>query len=302
VFLADLTVELRAWPTDTWSKVGVDPQAAAGAVVAGWQRGDLLGLRLAGHDLRARPARRPPRPSARPGVPAVAAPLQRPPGRRPVPVAADIGRLRQGPRWTAPSGHPAAVPRRCRTPDTAQPSGRPQSDMAAACGGHCGRPRTCRGSSLPACREQCDPLGYAGQTRPLSAQGGGHQRPNRPALDAPSGHPGSPAEHLAQRPPAAQAGCRGHCGSVPAGQWTAGHVRRSHCWTPCPPGFGAAGCGSRRNRTLPPQFRCCRTADAPGPQSAALPKAAWRQVSSENLPRAAEPSRRNTAEGALARG
>jgi hypothetical protein len=49
VFLADLTVELRAWPRDTWAKVGIDPQAAAGAVVAGWQRGDLLGLRLGAH-------------------------------------------------------------------------------------------------------------------------------------------------------------------------------------------------------------------------------------------------------------
>jgi hypothetical protein len=46
VFLADLTVELRAWPQDTWSELGVDPQAAARAVVAGWQRGDLLGLQL----------------------------------------------------------------------------------------------------------------------------------------------------------------------------------------------------------------------------------------------------------------
>jgi hypothetical protein len=46
VFLADLTVELRAWPTDTWSKIGIDPQAAAAAVVAAWRRGDLLGLRL----------------------------------------------------------------------------------------------------------------------------------------------------------------------------------------------------------------------------------------------------------------
>jgi hypothetical protein len=46
VFLADLTVELRAWPTDTWAKVGIDPQATAGAVVAGWVRGDLPGLRL----------------------------------------------------------------------------------------------------------------------------------------------------------------------------------------------------------------------------------------------------------------
>jgi hypothetical protein len=48
VFVADLTVELRAWPRDTWAKVGIDPQAAAHAVVAGWQRGDLLGLRLGG--------------------------------------------------------------------------------------------------------------------------------------------------------------------------------------------------------------------------------------------------------------
>jgi hypothetical protein len=48
VFLADLTVELRAWPTDTWSKVGIDPQAATAAAVAGWQGGDLVGLRLGG--------------------------------------------------------------------------------------------------------------------------------------------------------------------------------------------------------------------------------------------------------------
>jgi hypothetical protein len=48
VFVADLTVELRAWPADTWAKVGIDPQAAAAAVVAGWQRGDLPGLELGG--------------------------------------------------------------------------------------------------------------------------------------------------------------------------------------------------------------------------------------------------------------
>jgi hypothetical protein len=91
VFLADLTVELRARPADTWTKVRIDPQAAARAVVAGWQRGDLLGpaagradrrggpgLGAASHDLRARPARRPPPASARSGLPAVAAPVQRP--------------------------------------------------------------------------------------------------------------------------------------------------------------------------------------------------------------------------------
>jgi hypothetical protein len=48
VFLADLAVELRAWPADTWRKVGVDPPAAAQAVVAGWRRGDLPGLGLGG--------------------------------------------------------------------------------------------------------------------------------------------------------------------------------------------------------------------------------------------------------------
>jgi hypothetical protein len=48
VFLADLAVELRAWPADTWSKVGVDPQATAAAALAGWRRGHLPGRRLAG--------------------------------------------------------------------------------------------------------------------------------------------------------------------------------------------------------------------------------------------------------------
>jgi hypothetical protein len=41
-------VELRAWPLDTWSKVGVDPQAAARAVIGGWQHGHLPGRRFGG--------------------------------------------------------------------------------------------------------------------------------------------------------------------------------------------------------------------------------------------------------------
>ena len=48
VFLADLTVELRAWPTDTWAKLGVDPQATARAVIAAWHGGHVKGLRLGG--------------------------------------------------------------------------------------------------------------------------------------------------------------------------------------------------------------------------------------------------------------
>src|SRR4029450_2849712 len=35
VFLADLAVELRAWPADTWGKGGGDPEAGGGAVVGG---------------------------------------------------------------------------------------------------------------------------------------------------------------------------------------------------------------------------------------------------------------------------
>jgi hypothetical protein len=65
VFLADLTVELRAWPIDTWARLDVDPQAAA-AVIAAWGGGRVKGLPAwradrrggggagaAGHDLRA---------------------------------------------------------------------------------------------------------------------------------------------------------------------------------------------------------------------------------------------------------
>jgi hypothetical protein len=48
VFLPDLTVELRAWPYGTWATLGVDPQAAAGAVIAAWRGGHLQGLQLAG--------------------------------------------------------------------------------------------------------------------------------------------------------------------------------------------------------------------------------------------------------------
>ena len=44
VFLADLTVELRAWPRDTWAAAGGDPAAVADAVVACWQRGEVQGL------------------------------------------------------------------------------------------------------------------------------------------------------------------------------------------------------------------------------------------------------------------
>jgi hypothetical protein len=46
VFVADLTAELRAWPTDTWTKLGVDPEQVAQAVVSCWQAGDVTGLQV----------------------------------------------------------------------------------------------------------------------------------------------------------------------------------------------------------------------------------------------------------------
>jgi hypothetical protein len=48
VLLADLMVELRAWPTDAWASLGVDPQAAAAAVIAAWGGGHVKGLQLGG--------------------------------------------------------------------------------------------------------------------------------------------------------------------------------------------------------------------------------------------------------------
>jgi hypothetical protein len=42
VFVADLAVELRACPHGAWARLGVDPQAAAGAVIAAGRR--LVGV------------------------------------------------------------------------------------------------------------------------------------------------------------------------------------------------------------------------------------------------------------------
>jgi hypothetical protein len=46
VFVADLTVELRAWPQDTWTAVGVDPDQVAQAVIGGWQDGEVTRLQV----------------------------------------------------------------------------------------------------------------------------------------------------------------------------------------------------------------------------------------------------------------
>jgi hypothetical protein len=46
VFVADLTCELRAWPNDTWAKLGIDPDQVAQAVIACWQNGEVTGLQV----------------------------------------------------------------------------------------------------------------------------------------------------------------------------------------------------------------------------------------------------------------
>ena len=46
VFVADLTCELRAWSTDTWAKVGVDPEQVAQAVIGCWENGEVTGLQV----------------------------------------------------------------------------------------------------------------------------------------------------------------------------------------------------------------------------------------------------------------
>jgi hypothetical protein len=46
VFVADLTGELRAWPTDTWAKLGVAPDQVTRAVIGCWQDGEVTGLQV----------------------------------------------------------------------------------------------------------------------------------------------------------------------------------------------------------------------------------------------------------------
>jgi hypothetical protein len=46
VFVADLTVELRAWPKDTWAQLAVDPDQVAEAVVGCWRDGDVNGIQV----------------------------------------------------------------------------------------------------------------------------------------------------------------------------------------------------------------------------------------------------------------
>jgi hypothetical protein len=58
VFVADLTVELRAWPQDTWAQLGIDPDQVAEAVVGCWRDGTSTACRWT-ISVSRRPARLP---------------------------------------------------------------------------------------------------------------------------------------------------------------------------------------------------------------------------------------------------
>jgi hypothetical protein len=242
VFLADLTVELRAWPLDTWAKVGVDPQATARAVIGGWRRGDLPGRRLGGLTaqkalalerpamtyVRARlegPAAAP----ARRRLPAVAAAVQRPPGRRPVPVAADTRRLRKCLRrtptvrtptvWTPTLRTATAFRKQQRTATASAASGSAATQTPAQCVRLPGRLRQTAADPQPPFRHH----GSAAQvavaclrwSRGHASTAGGYRLPGRglpdsgcPDADTGRGLPDSGSTLAsALRTPATAVGC-----------------------------------------------------------------------------------------------
>jgi hypothetical protein len=196
VFLADLTVELRAWPHRHLDQgrrrpAGDRPRghrrlaARRPTGPAAWRadRPGGPGAGAPGHDLRARPARRPAAAPARPRLAAVAAPDQRPPGRRPLPAAADT-RRRRCPRWTP--GHPDGIPAAAVPDAPADPAAVSSSGASGStpCGGHSGldsRPRRglccLRGhlmrrlASTAAAGGACMDVGRRRSPRPCPAQG-----------------------------------------------------------------------------------------------------------------------------------
>jgi hypothetical protein len=182
----DCYLEPRAWPADTWAKVGVDPQAAAGAVVAGWQRGDLSGLRLGadrrggpglgapGHDLPARPSGH--RPTVRTPTP--------------VPVAAADSHSVRRVRFQnfLDIGRGVRVPGDGSTAAVAAPRQRRARCAARLCWSCRPGRRSRLVVAVPTCGHRRWPAG--------------HRSPHAPAL----------------RTPSTAAGACGHCGSGRAGQ------------------------------------------------------------------------------------
>jgi hypothetical protein len=219
VFLADLTVELRAWPADTWAKVGVDPQAAAPlgggrlaarrpvGPAAGWaDRPGDAGVGAAGHDLCAPSsatgpaANSPTRPGGSGTPPAAAAPatgscsrgprrLRQCPSRTPTAVFGSSG----GPRTLAASSS-AADRKPARRPPSRRPDGTARRRPFRTHPGHPGSVRRRQPVPLPQSAEGVDGRWPAAAvSRPCSGlrrwtrlvDTGSHRRPG--AADTPDG-------------------------------------------------------------------------------------------------------------------
>jgi hypothetical protein len=203
-------------------------------------------------------------------VVAVAASHQRTPARRLLPVAADTRRLWQCPRWTSPSGHRRGCANIADTehcgsrpvgrtghggslPRTAPRTGRPPQPG----GGHYGRPRACCGG--PAATPEAGRSAHlCWSTRPdRREREDSSVRPAR-TPDESSGHPQFRLTWRSGGPRTA-AGCRGHCGSRPAGQQNAGGVRRDHHRTVSVHSPGAVPSASRDSAATSACERCCPT-------------------------------------------
>ena len=117
-------MELRAWPQQTWTTVGVSPEAALLLVVDRWRAGQVKGLELGGASAEeARALGRPPMGYVRaqlrerlagdqPPVPTLAAPHQPPPLGRDLPLTTRIVVILSGHHTFQPLDEPGveAIP------------------------------------------------------------------------------------------------------------------------------------------------------------------------------------------------
>jgi hypothetical protein len=192
VFLTDLAVELRAWPYGTWATLGLDPQAAAGAVITAWQLGHLkgpparradrrggLGIGAAGHDPWARPAPRAACPAAPAGLAPVAAPHQRTPPRATAFCSGGHPPAAAGSAWRTPQDHVTA--RSARTVDTghrrSRPVGRTRTRSQAAADTTADRPATALQKMAAVRAPACGSSGlHVGSSTAVAGGSGGPDR------------------------------------------------------------------------------------------------------------------------------
>jgi hypothetical protein len=205
---------------------------------------------------------------------AVAAPHQGTPARRRLPVAADTGRLRQCPPWTAPSGHRSRFRQHRGHRAPRQPSGRPRRtrpqpppDSTADRPATTDRRQTLQPSagllqqSRPALPEAAGSAGPCWSTRPRSAQDGRIPASGGTNTGRAFRTPAVP-QHLTQRRPRTAAGC---CASRPGRTADCGSVRHGHCWRAVfegPSSWPTADPGS----TTRPSSRCPRASTPSSPR------------------------------------